>query len=103
MAKVDVLVTLEFDVKAETVKIGGNAKKEAVEELLADYLHSRVGAGKDETPPEKRDVYHIILGIDLSDDSWFVEHNCGNKGLREGLVMATLQFIKENLERVTWM
>lgn len=100
---IDIIVTIEFDMKNETVKIGGNAKKGAVQELLESYLHGCIGSGKDPAPPVKRDIYNIKLGIDLSDDTWFVEHDCGNKSLREGLVMATLQLIKDNLERVTWM
>ena len=71
-------------------EIDTNAKKGVVSDLISDFIQSQVGAGKDESKPNEHEVYEIELRIDLTDDTWFTKDNCGNKGLRDGILMDIL-------------
>ena len=89
----DIYLNIFFGIDAGAIQIETNAKPEAVEELLVDFLHSQVGAGKDDSAPNDLKLYRICLTVDLSDDSWYAKSNCGNKGLRDGILMYILKKI----------
>jgi len=101
--KPDIVIEMAFDMEQETVQIRTNAKRGALVELLTDYVHSQVGTGKDLSPPEERDVYNITIGVELDDDSWGSSHNCGNKGLREGIVMQVINLLEHHPDKVTYL
>lgn len=73
--------------------IKSDIKREYWEEVLSGFLQDQMGKGKDNTPAEERDEYEIIIQLDVSDDSFYVKHNCGNKGLRDGILMEVLRRI----------
>lgn len=101
--KPDIVIEMEFDMKGDRVQIRTNAKHDKVVDLLEDYLHACVGTGKDPAPPEEHDIYKITLGVELGEDSWGSAHNCGNKGLREGIIMRVLKMLTDETERVTFV
>lgn len=103
MMKPDIVIEMTFDMKAETVQIRTNAKREVLGELIGDYLHAQVGTGKDPSPAIERDVYNIAIGVELNDDSWGSSHDCGNKGLREGILMRVLQLLDKEPSKVTYL
>ena len=75
-------------------RILSNIKREYWGEILSGYLQLQMGKGKDETPTEVRDEYEIIIQIDIEDDdTYYSKHNCGNKGLRDGILMDVLAHI----------
>lgn len=80
-------------------RIETNARDEAVGELLTDFVHHQVGAGKDYSEATYLDVYEIEIGIDLGDDSWRIRHNCGNKGLRDGILLDVVRQIGETKKK----
>lgn len=91
----DLFMVVEYDIKADTFQIGGNIKPERHGEVLGDFIHGCVvGAGVDESPPEERETYTIRIQLDISDDTFRVSHNCGNKGLRDGILMRVLRDLK---------
>jgi len=98
---IDIYLKVIFPINTpEEFRVETNARDEAVSELLTDFIHHQVGAGKDPSEANDLDVYEIELGIDLSDDSWRTRHNCGNKGLRDGILMDVVRRIGETPERV---
>lgn len=99
----DITIELTFTLSTEQVTIRTNAKHEVVEELLGDYLQSIIGAGKDSTPPETRDVYTITIGVELSDDSWGTKHDCGNQGLRDGIILKIYQLMSSDPSKITFL
>ena len=99
----DITIEIDFDINGQTAQIKTNAKREAVLELMTDYIHSQIGTGKDTSPPENRDVYKIILGVELAEDSWGSYHNCGNKGLRDGIVMKVLHLVEMSPDKITYV
>lgn len=102
--KPDITIEMTFNMKDETAIIRTNAKHEKVQELLEDYLHSIVGAGKDTTPPETRDVYKIVIGVELAEgDVWGSNHDCGNKGLRDGIIMQILALVADKSTKISFV
>ena len=99
----DIIIKITFPIdEPEKFQIETNAKTELVGELLADYIRTQMGAGKDDSPPNEVDVYEITIGIDLSDDTWGTNHNCGNKGLRDGIIMDVINRISKS-ENTEWL
>jgi len=84
-------LNVTYNVKTDTFEVASDIKPEMQGEVLADFIHGQVGAGVDESPRTEREVYSIRLQLDLSDDTFYVEHNCGNKGLRDGILMRVLR------------
>jgi len=84
-------IEVRYDIEADFVHIESNIKAERQGEVVTDFIHSQVGAGKDETPAEKRGIYTIRLELELADDTFYVSHDCGNKGLRDGILMRVLR------------
>jgi hypothetical protein len=71
--------------------IWSDIKPEHWSEVLEGFLSTQVGAGEDTTPRVDRDVYRIHLQLDLEeDDTFYCDHDCGNKGLRTGILMDVL-------------
>lgn len=76
--------------------IKSDIKREYWEEVLSAYLRNQMGAGKDPTPAVDRDEYEIIIQLDVADgDTFYSKHNCGNKGLRDGILMEVLSRINK--------
>ena len=87
----DLFLVVQYDIKADTFKVESNIKPEMQGEVLTDFIRTQIGAGKDESPVKEQDTYTIKLRLDLSDDTFCVEHDCGNKGLRDGILMRVLK------------
>jgi hypothetical protein len=102
--KPDITIEMTFTVKGENVIIRTNAKHEKVQDLLEDYLHSIVGSGKDSTPMVERDTYKIVIGIELAEgDVWGSHHDCGNKGLRDGIIARILALVAEKSSKISFV
>lgn len=99
----DIVIDMEFDMKADKVQIKTNAKHERVADLLEDYLHAQVGTCKDIMTPEDHDIYKIVIGVELGHDAWGSSHNCGNRGLRDGILLRVLQMVSHEPDRVTFV
>lgn len=88
MPNADIVLEIAFNISnpLETV-IRTNAKKEALEGILENWLSCQTGQGKDRNKAKKRDLYKIKIQLDLSDDSFYTSSDTGNKGLTCGIVM----------------
>jgi hypothetical protein len=61
---------------------------EDTKDFVREFLRSQVGGGNDESEINKLDEYEIQIQLDLSDDTFYVSHNCGNRDLREGILLS---------------
>jgi hypothetical protein len=75
---------------------------ECIEEIVGEFLRGQMGRGKDETPPNEQEVYTIKLTVDLSFDIFKASSDCGNKGLRDGILMYFLRALSDNPKTVTF-
>jgi hypothetical protein len=78
----------------EQLRIETDVKDELVAELVGEFLLTQVGAGEDPSKAEKRDTYTIHLQLDLNGDVWYCKHDCGNKGLRDGILMDVVRRLR---------
>ena len=87
--KIHLRLEITYDYKdPDKSKIKTNLKKEIVESFLDDWLLGQVGEGIDDSKANERDVYNIVIGLDLSDDTFYTSGDTGNKSLTAGIIMA---------------
>lgn len=92
---VDLLVRIVYDLNDEgKTCIISNATAEGIEEVLEGYIREAMGAGEDHSKAKELDVYTIDIGVDLSDDTFVISSDCGNKGLETGIVMTVFKNLK---------
>lgn len=83
----DITLDIFYDVNfPEKTVIRTNARKEALEEILEAWLQDQMGAGSDPSPPAQRDLYRIMIGLNLDGDRFRVVSDTGNKGLTAGIM-----------------
>lgn len=87
----DLNLLIDYDFIGDKFWIGGNVKDEKIKYILEEFLRSQLGAGKDDQPPNIVNLYTINISVDLSCDKFSVSHNCGNKSLREGILLRLLE------------
>lgn len=85
-------------------EIETNVNPELVGSLIGDFLYMQHGRGADDSKAdEEREIYHIDLYVDLTDDTWRVSCDTGNKGLRDGILMHLFQEIKGRKGVIDWL
>lgn len=77
----------KYSVKEGLLKHSGDLIDDHVPELISTFLQTQIGRGADDSEPEDREVYTIKIDIDLSDDTFTVIDDTGNKGLRDGILL----------------
>ena len=85
-----IFIEIQHNIKTGAFRHETNLKEDKVADFLCEYLRSQMGKGKDASEPEDHDEYVVRIELDLSDDSFKVKSNTGNKSLREGIVSAFL-------------
>lgn len=91
MAKVDIYVEVNYDAVKEKISIGEtNIKKERLKDFLLDWLTTQIGKGKDERKRIDRESYKVVIGCDLSFDTFYVKSNTGNDGLTCGIIIGAV-------------
>lgn len=82
---------LRYTVSTDELLFATDVKDEAIAELVSTFLQTEIGSGEDKTPPEDRDVYNIRLRMRMEDDTFFVKHDCGNLGFRDGILLKAVE------------
>ena len=84
--KVDIWVKLTFNLLTGKFKVKTNCN-DPKDHLVSKFLETQVGKGKDDSEAVERNIYNIKIGLDMSNDTFYVSHDCGNKGLRDGILL----------------
>ena len=84
-------VQVDWNSQTNEFKISGDCNNEGSSEIIENWIRSQIGAGKDESKPDIRKVYTIQIWCNLSDDSFSIKSNCGNKSLRDGILIHALK------------
>ena len=99
-----IYIKLTFPIKdPKNFKIETNAKPELVGSLIGDFLHTQHSQDADDRDDTEREIYHIDLSVDLADDTWRIEYDTGNKGLRNGILMHVFQVIERRKGVIDWL
>lgn len=95
----DDLLKLEINYNVANDKFDyvSNIRPELVKDIVAEFLRMQIGKGADLSESDERDSYSVSISLDLSHDHFSVSDNCGNKGLRDGILMCFIKsaIIKE--------
>lgn len=81
---------LQYDVADDTFSVDTNIREENICDVVSEFLREQTGAGVDKSTRNDRDVYTIQISLDLSCDKFTGKSNCGNLGLRDGIIMRYL-------------
>jgi len=87
----DLFFNLKYFIKDDDFDIQTNIKKDQVDEIVTEFLRGQIGKGRDYSPTNEKKCYKIKIEVDLSFDIFKCKHNCGNLGLRDGILMRYLQ------------
>lgn len=93
MAKLTLTVTFTIGENGDddAFELGGNIKPEAAPEIISTWLRSQMGAGPDASPANDQTTYHIEIDWNPDGDVFACRSDCGNKGLRDGLLIYVLK------------
>jgi len=87
----ELIINIDYDLEHDLFCYRTNIKQKYLTELISDFLRAQIGKGIDERPRTETDLYQIDLQVDLSDDGFSSRSNCGNLGLRDGIL---IEFLK---------
>lgn len=91
MFHTDVTVKVTYDLNdLARCKIETDAKREALEEILSAWVQSQLGQGKDERVPADREVYTIIISLDLNGDVFSTTADTANDSLTLGIIASAI-------------
>lgn len=88
----DLVIRLKYDIQNDKFDITSNVKEKSIPNIVANFLRSQIGSGEDNREANKLDNYNITIELNLESDTFKVTDNCGNKGLRDGIL---LRFLKD--------
>ena len=83
-------VILKYNVSEDAFNVQTNARERALPEIISIYLETQIGRGVDNSKADQRDEYTIDLDLNLEGDVFRCNHNCGNLGLRDGILLKFL-------------
>lgn len=84
-------LNLEYNIKENKFNVNTNLKKGKVADIIENFLIEQIGKGNDESQRNEQDIYNIEINLDLKQDTFFCKHDCGNDGLRDGILLYFLQ------------
>lgn len=88
-------LTVDFTIgegaEEDSFELGGTIKEEAAPEIISNWLRSQMGEGPDTSEPVRRKTYRVEIDWNPRGDVFTCRSNCGNKGLRDGLLLYVLK------------
>ena len=84
-------IEINFNIEKEQFEYSTDIKENELDEILWAFLRNKCGQGADNSLPETRTKYDIYIELNLTDDSFNCKHNCGNLGLRDGILLKFLE------------
>ena len=78
---------IKYDIKKDEFTFHSDIKEERQVDILEAVVRMQIGAGVDNSKANDLNVYLISIDWDLSDDSFSIKSNTGNKGLTTGIIM----------------
>jgi len=88
-------ILIKHDISKNTYEIATEIKRSMLKDILGDVVRSKLGAGVDNSTPNRLAIYQIKILIDISVDLISTSSNCGNKGLETGIIMDAFQRMDE--------
>lgn len=93
-------IILKYNVSEDVFNIKTNARERALPEIILNFLRIQMGKGIDGSKVNELDEYIIDIDLDLNGDIFKCNHNCGNLGLRDGILLKFLDDIEIEGEKI---
>jgi len=84
-------MTLKYNMKTDLFEISGNVADEKITEVMQEWLRGQLGLGKDDNEPNDKEIYTIIINLNLEDDTFTIQSDTGNASLTCGIVAHFLE------------
>lgn len=92
----DIIIDFKYNSdRKEPFDLQTNARPSAISEILSEYLRNHLGAEKDESPIDPKKIYHIMVGLDLRDDSFGHYSDTGNQTLTDVIISDSISKLEE--------
>jgi hypothetical protein len=90
MAERDIFVHLKYNInRNEFVEINTNTRDSS--EIVSEFLRAtQLGAGSDNQRAAVRPTYYISIFLNLTNDSFKYQHDCGNEALMSDILLEFL-------------
>jgi len=88
-------INIDYDIKSNVFCFETDIKENKLQDTILNFLRCQIGKGEDSSVAEKHTLYRIDMVLDLTTDTFYVTHNCGNVGLREGILMLFCQRLEK--------
>ena len=83
----DIVIKIRYPInEPEKTEIKTNAKPEALEEILSNWIRCEIRKSSDTSEAVRLQVYEIQIELDLSEDKFTTKSNSGNTSLTLGIV-----------------
>lgn len=69
------------------IHVKTNVKDSKVVEVLQEFVRSQMGLGRDSRIPLNTNMYTVKIALNMDNDHFSWEHDCGNEALGLGIVM----------------
>jgi hypothetical protein len=84
-------INIKYNINTNKYEFDSNIKSERQSSIIEDFLRCQLGRGEDDRPDADRDEYNISINLHLSDDTFYSKDDCGNYGLRDGILLNALK------------
>ena len=91
----NVSIKIIYRLRDDSFETETNAKDPV--NLVGEFLRTQIDGGEDNSLANGFLIYEICLTLDTSGDIWSCQHNCGNLGLRDGILGHYIR--KMNMEK----
>lgn len=78
---------IKYTLSTDQFEFGGNVTEDGRHELVETFIRGQIGAGKDKSKPDDREVYHITFKWYPENNKIEVSSDTGNKSLRDGILI----------------
>ena len=87
---------LEYNIKTDKFKVSGDVNEGGQREIVETFLRYQIGAGVDDSEPNRQEVYNFLIKWYSIDDRITIKDDTGNKGLRDGILIGFLRTLPES-------
>ena len=82
---------IKYNLKEDNFHIVSEIKKDRIKEIVGEVLRAQMGAGSDTRKPVEKNLYTIVIDLELEDDTFKISSDTGNKSLTAGILMQLLK------------
>ncbi len=83
-------INLFYNLQEDNFKIKSNIKEDKIDEILSECYRATLNQDPDYRDFNKKDIYNILISLDLSEDIFYLSSNTGNRVLTYELIKKSI-------------